>query len=447
MKNKGLIIATVEPGSIAAELELRPGDRVVEMNGRPVRDMIDYRFLESDEELTIRVEKAGGEEWLIDLEKDFDEGLGLDFGENACGRTIRCSNKCVFCFVDQMPPGLRKTLYVKDDDYRLSFLSGNFITLTNIKEDDFRRIAQQRLSPLYISVHATSPALREKLLGNKRAGQIKKQLQRLAGAGIEMHTQAVLCPGFNDGPELARTFADLAGLWPAVRSLAVVPVGLTRFREHCYALKPFVREGARAVLRFVREKQEQCLARFGYPFIFASDEFYFLAGEDIPPSPVYADYPQVENGVGITRLFLDQWRETGSRLPPAAPRPVEAAVVTGTLAAPVLGPVVDRLCGVAGLDVELLVVKNRFFGEQVTVAGLVAGGDIAEQAGAGRHRRLIILPSVMLKKDEAVFLDDMTLPGLAERLKTNIAVVDGPGQLVQTLLQGPEKAALFHLYK
>ena len=443
MKVQGLQVEMVEPGSIAAELELEPGDRVMEINGEPVRDIIDYRFLESDEEIIVKVCKPDGEEWLVEVGKDFDESLGLFFGENACGQTVRCANKCVFCFVEQMPPGLRESLYVKDDDYRLSFLSGNFITLTNLKDGDFKRIARQRLSPLYISVHATHPPLREELMGNRRAGQILEQMRYLAGAGIEMHTQAVLCPGLNDGNELTRTYGDLVGLWPAVRSMAVVPVGLTRHREGCCPLQTFTCDGAAAVLRFVHKMQEECLARLGDPFVFASDEFYFLAGQDVPPAERYDDFPQTENGVGLTRLFLDEWRAAEGTLPSSAPRKIKAAVVTGTLAAPLLGPVVERLNAVSGLDVELMVIKNHFFGEQVTVAGLITGGDIAAQAATGGRKDLIIVPAVMLKKDEAVFLDGVTLSALPARLRADVALVDGPGEMADLLLSGPQKTTTY----
>lgn len=443
MKEQGLQVVMVEPDSIAAELELEPGDRVVAINGEPVRDIIDYRFLESDEAITVKVRKPGGEEWSVEVEKDFDESMGLFFGENACGRTVRCANKCVFCFVEQMPPGLRESLYVRDDDYRLSFLSGNFITLTNLSDSDFKRIARQRLSPLYISVHATNPPLREQLMGNRRAGQILAQMRYLAGAGIELHTQAVLCPGLNDGNELARTYGDLVGLWPAVCSLAVVPVGLTRHRDGCCPLQTFTRTGAAAVLGFVHKMQEECLARIGYPFIFAADEFYFLAGQDVPPAERYADFPQTENGVGLTRLFLDEWRAVEEGLPPSAPREIKATVVTGVLAAPVLGRVVERLNAVAGLDLELLVIKNRFFGEQVTVAGLVTGGDITAQAVASDRRDLIIVPSVMLKKDEAVFLDGASLSGMSAGLRADLAVVDGTREMVELLISGPQKTTIY----
>lgn len=443
MKHQGLAVFRVEPGSIAEELGLEPGDRVMAVNGEPVRDLIDFRFLETDESLSMDVRKVDGEEWVLDVEKDYDQGLGLEFGEEGFGRTARCSNKCVFCFVDQMPPGMRRTLYVKDDDYRLSFWSGNFITLTNLGDDELRRIASQRLSPLYVSVHTTNPELRERMLGNRRAGLILEQLRYLAEAGIEMHTQVVLCPGLNDGKELERTAADLAGLWPAVSSLAVVPVGLTRFRQGCYPLRVFTPEEARRLVHWVGLKQEEYLSDLEYPFIFASDEFYLLSGEPIPPAERYADFPQTENGVGLTRLFMDEWEEVEGGLPREI-SPLKVTFATGLLGEKVLRPVAARLNEIKGLKVAIKAVKNHFFGEQVTVTGLVTGGDLIDQSDPGETGDLLVLPAVMLKKDNTVFLDDLTLKDLATDLKIRVAVVEGPRQLVDVLLGGPEKASRFY---
>jgi len=442
MKHQGLAIFQVEPESIAGELGLEPGDRVMAVNGEPVRDLIDFRFFETEENLSIDIKKAGGEVWVLDVEKDYDQGLGLDFGDAGFGRTARCSNKCLFCFVEQMPPGMRKTLYVKDDDYRLSFWSGNFITLTNLHEDELRRIVRQRLSPLYISVHTTNPKLRERMLGSRRAGLIMEQLQYLAAAGIEMHTQVVLCPGLNDGKELERTVADLAGLWPAVSSMAVVPVGLTRFRQDCYPLRVFTRDEARRLVHWMGLEQEKFLSDLEYPFIFASDEFYLLSGEPVPPLKRYADFPQTENGVGLTRLFMDEWEEVKDGLPQELPL-MKITLATGLLGEKVLRPVSARLNEINGLKVSIKAVQNHFFGEQVTVAGLVTGKDLIDQVAPGEIGDLLVLPAVMLKKDDAVFLDDLTLEDLAVRLKTRVAVVEGPRQLVEVLRSGPEKAEIF----
>jgi putative radical SAM enzyme (TIGR03279 family) len=408
----------------------------------PVRDLIDYCFLEADEIVTLDFKKADGEEWVLELEKDYDQDLGLEFEGAGFGPTIRCTNHCIFCFVDQMPPGMRKTLYVKDDDYRLSFWSGNFITLTNLTEKEMQRIVSMRLSPLYISVHTTNPELRRRMLGNKKAGLIMKQLQELAAAGIEMHTQVVACPGINDGRELARTVEDLSGLWPEVRSLAVVPVGLTRFRQNCYPLRGYTRAGARELLRWLQARQEEFLTTLGNPFVFASDEFYLLSGEEIPPVERYAGFPQLENGVGLTRLFLEKWEKARARL---FRKRVEKKItlVTGVLGEQLLNPVVAALNQVEGLQASLKVIRNRFFGESTTVAGLITGTDLLSQVRPPETGDLLVLPAVSLKKDEPVFLDGISLPELGRRLKVPVAAVAGPDQLVDVLLEGLPKATWF----
>ncbi len=442
MKPRGLAVARVEPGSIAEEMGIEQGDRLIAVNGEPVRDLIDFCFLEAEEDLSLDLKKASGEEWILDLEKDYDQGLGLRFEGDGFGRTIQCSNHCVFCFVDQMPPGMRDTLYVKDDDYRLSFWSGNFITLTNVHEQQLQRIASMRLSPLYISVHSTNPELRKRMLGNTRAGLILGQLQELTAAGIEMHTQVVLCPGLNDGMELARTADDLSGLWPAVRSLAVVPVGLTRFRQGRHPLLDFTRAEARRLVRWVGSKQEEYLRTLGDPFIFASDEFYLLSGEPVPPLERYADFPQTENGVGLTRLFLEEWEEVKVRLPQKRVK-IKVTLVTGVLGEEVLGPVAAELNRVNGMEVIVKVIENCFFGEKVTVAGLLTGTDLVSQVCTAEIGNLLVIPAVSLKKEEPVFLDGMSLLELSRNLKVKVAAVAGPGQLLDVLLDGPEKAAWY----
>lgn len=441
MGDLGLIIERVVPGSIADEMGLAPGDRLISINGSHVRDLIDLRFFETEENLSIEVITAGGEEWVLDVEKDYDEDLGLEF-EDGFGRTTRCSNRCVFCFVDQMPPALRESLYIKDDDYRLSFWSGNFITLTNVVDNELERIARQRLSPLYISVHTTNPGLREFMLGNKRAGLIMEQLRFLAAAGIEMHAQIVLCPGINDGLELEKTVNDLAGLWPSVNSLAVVPVGLTQFRESAYPLRSVTPAEARQIVKWAGLKQEEFLSRLDNPFVFVSDEFYLLAGEKVPPLECYAGFPQLENGVGLIRLFWEEWEEAKKVLPQEI-KPLKVTIATGALGAIVLRQVVARLNEIKGLKVTLKTIKNYFFGQRVTVTGLVTGQDLIDQIDSRTIGDLLILPGVMLKQDEELFLDNLTLTGLAEQLKSRVAVVKGPRQLVEVLLKGSDYADIF----
>lgn len=442
MKCSGLKIFMVVTGSIAEEMGLEKGDRLTAINGAPVRDLIDFRYLEAEETLHVDITKAGGEEWVLEIEKDIDQDLGLDFGAGGFGRTIRCINKCVFCFVDQMPPGMRRTLYVKDDDYRHSFWNGNFITLTNLSKNKLKRIAMQRLSPLYISVHTTNPHLREKMLGSARAGLIMEQLRFLAEAGIEMHTQVVLCPGLNDAEQLDRTAADLSSLWPSVRSLAIVPVGLTRFRDNLYPLDVYNGEKARELIRWVHARQKAFINKLGHPFIFASDEFYLLAGMAIPVAESYDGFPQIENGVGLTRIFLDEWAEVEGSLPKEIAKQ-KFVLVTGVLGEKIIKPVAERLNKIAGLQVLVKTVENNFFGKQVTATGLVTGHDILNQVLPGEAGDLLVLPSVMLKKDEPVFLDNLSLAELAESIKAKVAVVAGPSQLVDVLNSGPQAAKIF----
>lgn len=439
-RGQGLKIHMVDAGSIAAELGVVPGDRLTAINGSPVRDLIDYRYFIADEILNIDITKENGEKWVLEVEKDPDENLGLGFGADGFGPVIKCANKCFFCFVDQMPPGMRKTLYVKDDDYRLSFWNGNFITLTNLSKNTLERIARQRLSPLYISVHTTNPGLREKMLGNPRAGSIMEQLGFLAEAGIEMHTQVVLCPDLNDGVELEKTAWDLASLWPAVRSLAVVPVGLTRFRDNLYPLEVFTPGKARLLVHWIHGRQEKNITRCGHPFIFASDEFYLLAGEPVPVAEKYDGFPQLENGVGLTRLFIDEWASATGGLPNMVEQQQKIVLVTGVLGYKILEPVAARLNEIVGLEVVIKVIENDFFGRQVTATGLVTGGDILAQMAIDNSVDLLVLPTIMLRMDQQVFLDGITLLELAERLKIAVAAVSGPGQLVDVIVNNPAKA-------
>ncbi|OAT86408.1 DUF512 domain-containing protein [Desulfotomaculum copahuensis] len=436
MAENGLAVSAVAPGGIAAELGVAPGDRVTEINGRPVNDIIDYRFLTGDEEITVTLVKPGGEEWLLEIEKDFDEGLGLEFAGGGLGATRRCQNRCLFCFVDQMPPGLRDTLYVKDDDFRLSFLQGNFITLTNLRSGELERIVRQRLSPLYISVHTTNPALREKMMRHPAAGKIMAQLRFLAENGIAVHTQVVLCPGLNDGAELDRTFAGLRALWPAVRSIALVPVGLTGHRRGLFALRTFTPPEAAAVLNRVRRWQEDCLARCGDPLVYASDEFYLTAGEPVPPVESYGEFPQTENGVGLTRLFLDEWAQAAKELPAALPDERVVSVATGMLGEKVLAPAVADLNRISGLQVRLHAVPNRLLGPTVTVAGLLSGGDLLKELSGRPTGRLLIIPDVMLRHDGRVFLDDLTVDDLSRRLGLPVAVAGGPRELAGLAVGG-----------
>lgn len=432
MSGKG-IIAGVVPGSIAAELELKPGDVLVAVNDKPVSDIIDLSFALADEYVELLVARQDGEQELLAIEKDCDEDLGLEFESAVFDRVRSCANKCLFCFVDQMPAGLRESLYVKDDDYRLSFLYGNFITLTNLTRTDLDRIRRLHLSPLYVSVHATDGAVRARLLGNKRAAAIMDQLKELADMGTELHTQVVLCPGHNDGAVLGRTIADLYALRPHVSSLAIVPVGLTRHRPAaCEPLRTFTRDEARAVVVQVAKWQQRSRQETDEGFVYLADEFYLAAGEAIPPYEEYDGFPQLENGVGLVRSFLADW-EDAKPAGAGYPEPFHLDVVCGRSAAVVLEPLLAGL-SVANLKVRLVPVTNEFFGASVTVTGLLTGGDIISALAAlPGPRDGIIIPGVALRKGENVFLDGLTPEAVADRLGKSVRVAYSAIDLRQLL--------------
>jgi putative radical SAM enzyme (TIGR03279 family) len=409
-----LEICSVLPGSLGADLGFKQGDRIVSINGEDVNDVIDYKFSVADEHVVIIVQEKNGGRRTYTIDKDADDALGLEFPPL---HIKQCRNKCIFCFVDQMPKGCRKSLYIKDDDFRASFLHGNYITLGSLTESDFERIFQQRLSPLYISVHTTEPALRSFIIGNKRAPEIMTSMKRLAAGGIKMHTQIVLCPGVNDGPYLERTLDDLSGMFPAVASVAVVPVGITAFRKELYPLRTFTLREAREVLATTEMFGKEFKKQFGSRLVFASDEFYIRAKVAFPSPSFYEDFPQIENGVGMVTTFL---REASRTRLPSRISPLHVTVATGISFGKILKQVLTRIQTIRGVSVDLATVKNYYFGPSVTVAGLLTGGDILK---ALQHRRLgdvLVIPASMLKEDEDVFLDNMTLKQLEKRLDIKI---------------------------
>jgi putative radical SAM enzyme (TIGR03279 family) len=428
-----MIIEEVIPGTIADQLGVEPGDRLKLINNESVRDILDYRFLTCAEIISVLLKKKSGEEWLLDIEKDYEEDLGICFKQEGLGRIKRCRNNCIFCFLAQMPRGMRKTLYFNDDDYRLSFLHGNFITLTNLNKRDLERIVKLRLSPLYISVHTTNAGLRNKMLNNRRSEKIMDQLAFLAQGGIRMQTQAVVCPEINDGQELQKTIEDLYSLWPAVNSLAVVPVGLTRYRDGLFPLQGFTREKARDVLALVEKSQKRCLKQGGYPFVFAGDEFYLAAGLEFPGALKYGGFPQAENGVGLARLFIDEWAKTSKKLPEELSVPEKATIVTGGAGRKLLIPVIEKLNRVKNLKVSLSVIENSFFGEKVTAAGLLTPADVYSTLTGAELGDMVVIPSIMLKKDEPVFLDGSRVNDLAGKLKAKVVVADGPRGIVEAI--------------
>lgn len=422
-------ITKVHPGSLAEELELFPGDELVSINGQVIKDVVDLQFALASEELELVINKADGEEWIVEVEKSYDEGLGVDWENPTVDRVKLCHNKCVFCFVDQIPTNMRQTLNVRDDDYRLSFLHGNFVTLTNVKDEDLKRIIDLKMSPLNISVHTTNPTLRVRMLANKRSGEILRQIDMLAKGGIEMNTQIVLCPEWNDGAELDRTIEELAPFYPMVRTLSVVPVGLTKHRRGLHSLRPCTAEEARAVVDQVEHWQNVLREKLGVSFVHAADEFYVLAGRQVPVGDYYDDFAQTENGVGVIRTFLDELEEAWPDTPRhvrQAPRRV--AVVTGTSASKTIRDSLTRLEAIEGLEYEVFPIINDFYGHHVTVTGLLTGTDIVSQLAPHTGRfDTVLLPDIMLKDDGDVLLDDYTVERIGSELQLPITVVPATG--------------------
>nr|WP_026842366.1 DUF512 domain-containing protein [Citrifermentans bremense] len=415
----GLIVDRVMPGSIADELEIEPGDRLISVNGHPLRDVIDYNYYSADDLLDLELEKGDGELWELEVEREEGEPLGLSF---EAPLPARCGNNCVFCFVHQLPKGLRGPLYVKDEDYRLSFLYGNYVTLANIGRAELDRIKEQRLSPLYISVHATEPELREELLGKSGILPILEVMKELAEARITMHTQVVLCPGWNDGEAFARTVEDLASMYPAVASLAVVPVGLTEHRKHLPPLVPLTREFAASFVEQWSGKARLLEERLGEPFLFLADEFYIKGEIPFPPLASYGDLPQLENGVGMIPLFLSEAEQV---LEEAEPVPgARVTVVTGESPYNYLAGFLAQLSTATGASIAAVAVKNRLFGPSVTVTGLVCGRDIISALQGVELGDLVLVPDVMLKEGEGVFLDDLTMDDLERELGKTVQVVE-----------------------
>ncbi|UJB69329.1 TIGR03279 family radical SAM protein [Acaryochloris sp. 'Moss Beach'] len=434
------LISAVVPDSIAAEVGFEPGDRLVSINGEVPRDLIDYRFFCADEYLTLEVLDAAGRPHQVEIEKDFDSELGLEFETALFDGLIQCNNHCPFCFIDQKPPGLRSSLYLKDDDYRLSFLYGSYLTLTNIPPHEWDRIEAMRLSPLYVSVHATHPDVRIRLLKNLRAGQILDQLQWFQQRRLQIHAQVVVCPGINDGEILQQTILDLAQFHqsevPAVSSIAVVPVGLTRFRPPEDELKPVEPTDALTVIHQVQQLQTQFQSQFGTTFAWLADEWFLIAGQDLPPESHYGEYPQIDNGVGSIRQFLSQFDRAAESLPSHIPAAKRLTWVVGNTVEQAFQPIVQRLNQVQGLTVTLAPLRSDYWGQTMTVTGLLTGQDILSGL---RHQSLgdrLLLPTLMLKYGTTQFLDDMTVAELSDELDVPIGLIQGGAEdVIRACLQ------------
>lgn len=434
MKKENMI-SEVLPGSIAEELEIESGDMVLEVNGQEPEDIFDYDYLCEDTYIELLVRKADGEEYLYEIEKDEDEDLGIRFENGLMDSYRSCHNKCIFCFIDQMPPGMRDTLYFKDDDARLSFLQGNYITLTNLREKDMDRMIRYRMEPINISVHTMNPELRCRMLNNRFAGDSLLKLDRFYDAGLEMNGQIVMCPGYNDGDELDSTIEALFAYLPYMKSLSVVPVGLTRFREGLAVLNPVTPEIAKDTVRRIEAWQEKAFRLHGTHFVHASDELYIQAGMDLPEAERYDGYPQLANGVGTLRSLEDEYVNaltgcdgsdpSGDGQPDMKER---LTVATGVLAAPFIRRLAD-MCELRfpAKKIEVIPIKNRFFGEQITVAGLVTGGDLIEQLMDVDIGDRLLIPDTMLRSGEKVFLDDVQLDDVTNALHVPVNIVESSG--------------------
>jgi len=433
------LITKVLPDSIASEVGFEVGDRIVSINGQRPRDLIDYQFLCADEVLELEVLDTAGKSHQVEIEKDYDDDLGLEFETALFDNLIQCNNRCPFCFIDQQPPGKRQSLYFKDDDYRLSFLYGSYLTLTNLTQREWQRIEQMRLSPLYVSVHATEADVRNRLLKNPRAGQILEQLRWFQKRRLQIHAQVVVCPGINDGVHLERTLLDLAsfhkGEVPTVASVAVVPVGLTRFRPAEDELTPVTPEKAAEVIKQVRSLQDKFRDSLGTTFAWLADEWFLIAGEDLPPTSHYEDYPQLGNGVGSIRRFLKEFQEIAkNKLPQKVSPPRRFTWVVGNAVEVAFQPILRQLNQVAGLEVNLVALASNYWGQSITVTGLLTGQDLLEGLQGRDLGDRILLPSVMLKHDEARFLDDITVAELTNQLGVPLLPITDIEELIETCI-------------
>ena len=417
-------IVAVTPHGVAYRRGLRVGDSIIAINGEPILDEIDYQALTNRAKLDILVRRADGREETVRIIKAKEMGLGLQLADTLACTPYPCKNKCVFCFIDQMPPGMRKTLYVKDDDWRLSLMMGNYITLTNVDEKEFQRILRRKASPLYISVHSTDPDLRVRMMKNPNARFIMDRLHALADAGLHFHCQIVLCPGYNDGGALKKTLADLSALYPAAQSAALVPVGLTKFREGLADVKPFTRDSAKAVMDIAYDFQQKLLREINTRFVFPSDEMVLIAGEKLPTEEEYEGYPQIENGVGLLRKFENGLAAaaTENTLHAVSRR---VRIACGTSIAPVMREWVEKY-GPEGVSVAVQSIRNTFFGETVTVTGLITGGDLISQLKDADEDEILICSNT-LREEGDLFLDDVSLGEVRAALKPKLTIVPNTG--------------------
>ncbi len=440
MKKYEHIIAAVEPDSIAEQLELEAGDILLRINNHEIKDIFDFHYLVEDEKLNILVKKQNGEQWELDIEKEFDEDLGIQFENSLMDEYRSCHNKCIFCFIDQNPHGMRDTIYFKDDDSRLSFLQGNYITLTNMSDEDVERIIEYKLAPINISVHTTNKELRCKMLNNRFAGDALTKIDRFYEAGIPMNGQIVLCKNYNDGDELRKTLGDLMKYLPCIQSVSVVPVGLSDHREGLTALEPFDEADACEVIDIIEGYQKEAYEKYGTHFVHASDEWYIKANRPFPESDRYDGYIQLENGVGMSRLFLDELEEgifdyledtdVKEKLIKYKTdgKKYTVSTVTGMISLPMIEESAKKIMKTFPfVDIHVYGIRNDFFGNKITVTGLLTGGDIMKQLEGKELGRKLILPCCTLKADEDIFLDDVTVEELGKTLQVPVDIVESSG--------------------
>ena len=420
-------IAYVEPESLASDAGIVAGDILLSINGEAPLDILEYRYLIAEYEVELEIKKRNGDIEIITIENDFED-LGIEFEEGLIDCAQSCQNKCIFCFIDQLPKGMRETVYFKDDDARLSFLQGNYVTLTNMTDEDIDRLIRMRVSPINISVHTTNPELRQKMLNNRFAGNIFERMKKFAEAGLYMNCQIVLCPDFNDKAELDRTIEDLASLLPYTASLSVVPVGLTRYREGLCRIEPFDKESSLAVVEQVEKHQKRILKEHGTRFVYLSDEFYLNAGLPVPTADEYEGFPQIENGVGLIASMLEEFNDAIERIPETLAKR-KVAIATGELASEFIQGLADRIEEKTNVSIKVFPVKNEFFGGGVNVAGLVVASDIIRTVGDLTDFDELLIPDSMLRDGEDIFLDNITLQELSDKLNIKITPVANDGYI------------------
>ena len=434
-------IIKVEPGSIAEELEIEAGDVLISVNDQEIRDVFDYQYACESDYLEVLIRKPDGEEWLLEVEKDEDEELGLSFDESLMDQCHSCKNKCIFCFIDQNPKGMRKTIYFKDDDTRLSFLQGNYVTLTNLKDADVERIIRYRMEPINISVHTMNPELRVKMLKNPHSGEVLKYLKNFYEAGIQMNGQIVLCKGVNDGDELRFTIEQLKQYAPVMQSVSVVPVGLSKYRDGLYPLKPFEKEDAEEVIDIIESYQQEIYEQHGVHFIHASDEWYITAERDFPEEERYDGYLQIENGVGMMRSLITEVDEVLAKEKKTNLPARKVTIATGKSAFAAIREMAEKTAAkFPGIEVQVLWIRNDFFGERITVAGLITGQDLIAQLKAVDIGEELLIPRCMLRFGTETFLDDETVSGVEEALQTRVGIVESNGRDFVDAILGRERA-------